>query len=345
MATIRDVAREAGVSVATVSAYLTGNRFVSTELADRVMRAITNTSYRKNSLASGLKSGKTKLVGLVVPDITNPFFTDFVDLIETLANAAGYSIILRISKNNAARELAILDLLWSNRVDGTIICPAGSPETARLRIASHEGALIAFDNADPTAPYDSVTVDNRKMGLMAAQHLLGLGHVRLGIITGPGERVNALERKKGFLEGIGGETAGRTLVVDGNFTAEGGFVACQEMLLSERRPTAIFVSNNQMLIGVMRALSAARVEVPQSISVVSVDDFPWADSFRPSLTTIRQPLVKMAEECWKLFESRLKTPEAATQATVLEAELIIRGSTTRLCGNAHIAAVSTHLRF
>lgn len=327
MATIRDVARVAGVSVATVSAFITGNRHVSAELAERVGQAIAATSYRRNNLASGLKSGKTKLVGLVVPDITNPFFTDFVDLIQTLASAAGYSIILGVSKNGASHEHAILDLLWSNKVDGTIICPAGSRENTKRLVNAHDGVIVAVDNADPAGNYDSVTVDNRKVGLMAAEHLLALGHRQLAIVTGPDERINATERKKGFLEGIGAESAARTVMLDGNFSAEGGFHACQKILLSAPRPTAVFVTNNQMLIGVMRALTDASIEVPRSISVVSVDDFPWADSFRPSLTTIRQPLGLIAEQCWKAFENRLKNPSSAAQAIILQPELIVRGST------------------
>lgn len=330
MVTIRDVAREAGVSVATVSATITGNRYVSPELIVRINQAIASTGYRRNTLASGLKSGKTNLVGLVVPDITNPFFTDFVDHIETLAKASGYSIILGISKNSTQRESEIVKILRSNQVEGTIICPAGSAEATKALVDDYDGALVAVDNADANGSVDSVTIDNHGAGLIAARHLTALGHRRLGILTGPDERISGVQRKKGFYGGLDEEQSNGIVSMNGQFSEAGGYLACKEMLRSANWPTAIFVTNNQMLIGAMRALTEAKVDVPGNISVISVDDFPWAASFSPTLTTIRQPIAIMAKECWQIFLRRVQTPDAPVRSVVLEPELIARGSTTPL---------------
>jgi LacI family transcriptional regulator len=330
MATIRDVARDAGVSVATVSATITGNRYVSPELIVRVNQAIASTGYRRNTLASGLKNGKTNLVGLVVPDITNPFFTDFVDHIETLAKASGYSIILGISKNDTQRESEIVQILRSNQVEGTIICPAGSAETTKALVDDYDGAIVAVDNADADGPVDSVTIDNHGAGLIAALHLTELGHRRLGILTGPDARISGVEREKGFFDGLDEALSSDVMSMNGQFSEAGGYLACQEMLQFETWPTAIFVTNNQMLIGAMRALTEAKVDVPRDVSVISVDDFPWAASFSPTLTTIRQPITLMAKECWQLFLRRVREPDAPIKSIVLEAELIARGSTIPL---------------
>lgn len=330
MATIRDVAREAGVSVATVSATITGNRYVSPDLVGRVNQAIASTGYRRNILASGLKSGKSNLVGLVVPDITNPFFTDFVDHIETLAKAADYSIILGISKNSIEREREIVQILRSNQVEGTIICPAGSAESTRALTDSYDGAIVTVDNADADGPVDSVTIDNHGAGLIAAQHLRSLGHTRLGLLAGPDERISGVQRVEGFLGGLGEQMAADVVLMNGQFSAEGGYLACRDMLRSADRPTAIFVTNNQMLIGAMRALTEAGVGVPWDISLVSVDDFPWAASFTPTLTAIRQPIAAIAAECWQSFMRRVQTPDAAVRSVVLQAELVARGSTVSL---------------
>lgn len=340
MATMRDVAARAGVSIATVSAVLSGNRHVSLELADRVHQAIAETGYRRNSLASGLKSGRTHLVGLVVPDITNPFFTDFVDLIETQAQAAGFSIIFGISKGSPEREREIVDLMRSNQVEGTIICPTGSPADTQALFEAYGGPIVAVDNADPAGPVDSVTLDNREAGRIAARHLLDLGHRRFGLVTGPNQRVSALQRQEGFLETLGSKSLPAPVIVDGEFSAAGGYRACREFLTTDPLPTALFVTNNLMLIGVMRALAEEGLDVPGQISVLSVDDFPWADSFRPALTTIRQPLAEIASESWRMFANRMANPQAPTQSVVLKAELIIRSSTAVAARNRKAAAAT-----
>lgn len=340
MATMREVAGRAGVSIATVSAVLSGNRYVSPELAERVNRAIAETGYRRNSLASGLKSGRTHLVGLVVPDITNPFFTDLVDLIETHAQAAGFSIIFGISKGNPVREREIVDLMRSNQVEGTIICPTGSPEDTRALFEAHGDPMVAVDNADPEGPVDSVTLDNREAGLIAAHHLLELGHRRLGLVTGPSQRVSALRRQEGFFERLASESRPETATVNGEFSAAGGYRACHELLATDPLPTALFVTNNLMLIGVMRALAEVGLDVPGDISVLSVDDFPWAGSFRPALTTIRQPLAEIVAETWRMFASRLADPKAPPQSVVLRPELIVRNSTAPIARGRKTAAAT-----
>lgn len=327
MPTIRDVAREAGVSTATVSAVLTKKRFVSEELIKRVNEAIKVTGYRRNTLASGLKSGRTGLIGLVVPDVTNPFFTDFVDLIETRAKAAGYSIIFGISKNSVQRERELLELLSSHQAEGTIVCPVGSPEDTEALAASHNCPMVAVDNADPDGTIDSITIDNRAAGGLAANHFLPQGHRIFAVVSGPEQRISSAHRVEGFMAVVDKVPDTKVSVVNGHFTPEGGYEACKEILRMTPRPTAIFVTNNQMLIGVIQALTEENLDVPNEISTLSLDDFPWADSFRPSLTTIRQPLEEIAAECWAVLESRLKDPKGEVQSRVLQPQLIVRTST------------------
>ncbi len=329
MATMKEVARLAGVSIATVSAALSGKNFVSSALKERVQAAVEELGYAPNAMASGLKRGATSLIGLIVPDITNPFFTEFVHGVQRRAVDAGYTVILGVSDDRAAREAQLIRLMRSHQAAGTIVVPCGS-ETDCLRLESHAAdmPLVAVDNAPLGLNLDTVVLDNRKAAELATAHILSFGHRRIGIVTGPAHRYVARERVLGFeaLLDRSGLAMPEENVSPGDFHVETGRDAALSLLSRTPRPTAIFVANNQMLIGVMQAVAQMGLSVPRDVSIASIDDFPWAEAFMPALTTVRQPVDRMAGAALESLLSRIRGDTRPPQRIVMEPELVVRQS-------------------
>lgn len=336
MATMKEVARLAGVSIATVSAALSGKHFVSAELKERIRAAVEELGYAPNAMASGLKRGATSLIGLIVPDITNPFFTEIVHGVQRRAAEAGYTVILGVSDDRAPREAELIRLMRSHQAAGTIVVPCGS-ESDCLRLEAHAAAMpiVAVDNAPLGLNIDTIVLDNRRAAELATAHILGLGHERIGIVTGPAHRFVARERVLGFeaLLERSGIAVPEENMSRGEFHVETGRDAALSLLSRSPRPTAIFVANNQMLIGVMQAVAQMGLSVPRDVSIASIDDFPWAEAFVPALTTVRQPVDRMAEAALDCLMSRIAGDTHSPRRIVMQPELVIRQS----CAHPHEA--------
>lgn len=329
MATMKDVAKRAGVSVATVSAALSGRAFVSPELKARVAAAVAELGYAPNAMASGLKRGTSALVGLIVPDITNPFFTELVHCIQRRAAQAGFTVMLGVSDDEPAREAELVRLMRSHRVAGSIVLPCGSEEDCRKLPGLAAGMpLVAGDNAPPGLPFDTVVLDNRHAAGLATRHLLALGHKAVATVSGPSHRFVTRERMLGFEQALAdhGLSLRPAHVQRGDFRVEEARAAGLALLRSTPRPTAIFVANNLMLIGVMQAVAEAGLAVPRDVSIAAIDDFPWAPAFMPALTTVRQPIDAMAEAAMAQLSERIAGAEGEPRRITLQPELILRQS-------------------
>lgn len=329
MATMKDVARAAGVSIYTVSAALSGSAPVSPELRARVNKAVKALGYERNSLARGLRQGTSSLIGLIVSDVTNPFFTEIVDCIQTEARQNGYSVLLGISGHDVAREAELLRLMRSHQAAGTIIGPAGGARDYRAdELASGRMKTVAIDNAFASLGIDAIALDNRKAASLAVAHLLDLGHERIAMVGGVAEQHVARERLAGYRETLRrrGIAFVPSLVERGNFRLEDGYVACKKLMRLAPRPTALFVANNLMLIGVMRALGDLGLRVPQDISVCSIDDFPWASAFQPGLTVVQQPIAEMAGAAFRALAGRLDGADGPPVRQLFAPHLIVRQS-------------------
>lgn len=329
MATMRDVADEAEVSVATVSACVSGRRFVSPELKARVDRAIAELGYQPDGIARSLRTGSTDLIGLVIPDITNPFFTEFVRDVELLAKAYGYATILADCNFDIAAEAKMLNLMRQQRVDGLILCPAGRRQDYRFNNWPQDPPVVIVDNAWNDTPFDTITLDNVVAGMEMTQHILDQGHRNIAIVTGPKDNHTSDERLLGFERAMA--AAGIRLNPDfirhGDFREAGGYAEAMALIDLRQRPSAVFVANNNMLIGVMRALHDRGLNAPDDISVASIDDFPWAGAFRPGLTTARQPVRRFAEHALRLIQKRCHEDVASLcEQIMLPAELVLRES-------------------
>ena len=329
MATMKDVARAAGVSIHTVSATLSGAAYVSPELRTRVTEAVEKLDYQRNSMARGLKRGTSSLIGLIVSDVTNPFFTELVECIQNKARDSGYSVLLGISGHEVDRESELLRLMASHQAAGTILCPAGNENDYQDgKLATRRMKVVAIDNAAAGIGIDTIALDNRKAAALAVEHLLSLGHHRIAMVAGLAHQFVSQQRLagyKGTLEGHGIEV-GSDFVSHGNFRVDDAYHSCMALLGLRDPPTAIFVANNLMLIGVMRALSETGVKVPRDMSVASIDDFPWAAAFQPALTVVRQPIADMAATAFELMMKRLEGDEGEFSHREFAPELIIRAS-------------------
>ncbi|HEV8309159.1 MAG TPA: LacI family DNA-binding transcriptional regulator [Methylomirabilota bacterium] len=329
IATIRDVARHAGVSIATVSATINRTAYVSPVLQDRVRHAIAETGYYPDGIARSLKKRATQTLGLIISDITNPFFTALVRGIEDAANARGHAVILCNTDERLEKERAYLALLRSRRVDGVIMAPAGAVEDYHRFILDGQTPLVFIDRRVPTLPADAVVVDNVAGARQAVAHLAALGHRRIGAITGLPQISTTLERIQGYRDALAGTgiPVDSELLRDGHSRLEGGYQAGRALLDLPRRPTAIFATNNLMAIGLMRAVAERDLRCPEDLSVVCFDDFEWASVFRPRLTTVAQPTYAMGTKAVELLFARLDgASPVGAQEIVLSPSLVVRDS-------------------
>jgi LacI family transcriptional regulator len=333
MATIKDVAKLAEVSTATVSATINGTAYVSPQLKERVQRAIHELGYSTDGIARSLKKGVTSVIGLIVDDMTAPFYTALVEEIEAIAYAQGYTVMLCHTGRDVAKERRYLSLLRTHRVDGIIWSPTGRAEDYPAAQFDRFPIPVVFvDRVVPTfQSYDSVLLNNREAGLQATNYLLDLGHRRIAMITGTDYLEPGHERREGFTEAFRRRRIpfDATLIRDGAFRDAEAFAACRKLLSEDKAISAILVGSDQMFIGVMRALNHFGLSCPRDISLVTIDDFPLAGVFNPRMTSVRQPVREMAQLSLQLLLRRLGGERnAEAEHHVLEPTLIVRDSCT-----------------
>ena len=228
-----------------------------------------------------------------------------------------------------AREAELLSLMRSHQAAGIILGPAGGKSDYRAEeLTASRAKIVAIDNAFPALGVDSIAVDNRKAAALAVSHLLDLGHRRIAMVGGVPHQHVALERLAGYRETLRrrGIPFAAELVETGNFRLEDGYIACNRLMQLEAVPSALFVANNLMLIGVMRALGDLGLRVPLDISVCSIDDFPWAAAFQPALTVVRQPIAEMARAAFLALAARIEGEAGPAVYKRFQPQLIIRQS-------------------
>jgi DNA-binding LacI/PurR family transcriptional regulator len=329
--TIRDVARRARVSVATVSRVVNRSPHrVSSTTERRVRTAVRALGYRANIIAQGLKKRSSRTVALIVPDISNPFFPAVARGIEDTARHHGYAVLLCNTYEDLARENAYLALLRHRWVDGVIFATVGS-NTRHLRALQRARLPVVLVARDVEGlSIDTVRVDNFRGEYEATRHLLRLGHRRIAHIAGPPALHVAAERRRGYLEalrsaGLGGEA----LIVEGDFTADGGRRAMEGVLRSQPTITAVAAANDLMAIGAVEALRQVGKRVPEDVAVVGFDDITFASLVTPALTTVAQPKYRMGQMAMERLLQLLHGGDARSRQTVLIPELVVRES----CGS------------
>jgi LacI family transcriptional regulator len=331
MATIKDVAKLAEVSTATVSATINRTAYVSPHLKERVERAIHELGYSTDGIARSLKKGVTSVIGLIVDDMTAPFYTALVEEIEASAYAQGYSVMLCHSGQDVEKERKYLGLLRTHRVAGIIWSPTGRAEDyPSAQFERFPIPVVFVDRVVSTFQgYDSVLLNNRAAGLQATNYLLDLGHRRIAMITGKDYLEPGHERHEGFKQAFEkrGLPIDTTLIRDGAFRDAEAFAACRKLLSEKKGISAIVVGSDQMFIGVMRALDHFNLSCPRDISLVTIDDFPLAGVFNPRMTSVRQPVREMAQLSVQLLLRRMNSAKAIeAEHHVVEPTLVVRDS-------------------
>jgi LacI family transcriptional regulator len=329
---IRDIAKRARVSTATVSRTVNQAGTVDAQLAKRVWKAIDELGYFPNRQARALVSGRSRVFGLIVSEITNPFFPEIVQTFETLAVEHNYEILLTSTVHDPKRmELAVRRMIES-RVDGVAILTFGM-EDALLEHLRFRNLPLVFVDVGPKAPrVSNIRVSYADGIRQAVQHLAALRHERIGFVTGPLRLRSALARKDAFEQSMQeiGLAVRPEFIVEGDHRLEGGERALKKLFGLRERPTALLCSNDMTAIGVMREAYELRIEVPRDLSIIGFDDIRMADFMVPPLTTIQMSQTELATLAFQalLKETKRETPDPQGTEYPLATRLILRRSTT-----------------
>ncbi|MDX1636393.1 MAG: LacI family DNA-binding transcriptional regulator [Balneolaceae bacterium] len=335
-ATVEDVAKEADVSTATVSRVFSGSAKVNEETTRRVLEAAKKLNYRPSRVARRLRAKHTKsmVIGLVVTDLQNPFFSEIARGVEDVAYANENGVIVCNSDEDPEKESFYLDTLLDEQVSGLIMAPTGKNTEYIRQINDRNIPVVFVDRFIPSLNVDTVTVDNLEGSYRAVKRLLDLGHRRIGIIGGIRGIYTTEQRFKGYRKALReqGITPEDELVIFMNSKEEGGIEGTRRLLALEHPPTAIFSTNNLMTLGCFEEMYRQKISVPGDIAIVGFDDMSWATALNPPLTAVRQPGYEQGKTATELLLKRLKNPNRPVSNIELRSELVIRES----CGKVHV---------
>jgi LacI family transcriptional regulator len=339
MATMVDVARSAGVSVATVSHVLNDTRPVLPSTREAVLAAIEELGYTPNTLARSLVTSRTRSIGLAVSAISNPYFTEILQGVEAGALEQGYSLLIADPHDDPEHERTVVQLLHERRVDGMIVAPSAAPDALVAYLARHSVPTVFLDrvveapsdDASPSGhagPFDQVCAENIEPTAQLVTHLAGLGHRRIGLVAGlPGLSTTG-ERIAGYRHGLAaaGLPYDERLLAHGDSESAAAERATAALLSLAAPPTALVTANNTMTIGALRALRERGLSVPGDLALCCFDDFAWADLFEPRLTAIAQPSKEIGARAVRLLLDRLATPDRPAQVLRLPSAFVHRTS-------------------
>jgi LacI family transcriptional regulator len=327
---IRDVAAAAGVSVATVSRVLspaTAHVPMRKETRDRVERAIDQLGYRPNDLARALLQRRTAAIGLVVPDISNPYYPPLVRGVEDVASSHHYRVVLCNTDRDPAKITGYLDTLIKTRVDGIVVAGGGWADVPdRTAVLGTYGTGLVAVGRHLTA-HPSVRIDNVAASRAAAEHLLGLGHRRIAFLGGPSSSTTVQDRAQGYRDAlkIAGLDEQAAAVRYGEFAEESGYALTSELLGTSSPPTALLCANDRIALGAYAAAADAGRRVPHDVSVVGFDDTPIARYVRPTLTTVAIPTYEIGSAAMELLLAQFEGDTPAS-LTTLPTRLVVRDS-------------------
>jgi LacI family transcriptional regulator len=331
MATIVEVAERAGVSIATVSNVIRGTRRVSPKLTERVQAAIHELNYSPNEIARSLKVRQTRMLAMVLPDITNPFFPEIIRGAEDTAFERGYFLMTANTDEQIGRERRIVAALRSYRVDGVLLASASGTDTSHLKSIIDAGvALVCLDRTVPGVKTDAVLLDNVRGARECVRHMIQKGHRRIAIITGPLDVQTGRERLRGYEEALreADIPAEKSRILEGDFRHDSGYRLGRQIMEQTVRPTAIFVCNGVMTLGVLKAFEELNIRCPKDIALATFDDLAVDSPFHPHLTTVVQPSYEMGARAAGILIDRIEGHISREPTTVRVAPtLIIREST------------------
>lgn len=339
-ATLSDVAQEAGVTPMTVSRVINDNGYVSDKTRERVMRAVKEMNYRQNGLARNLRRQKTETIGLVLGDISNPYSTELARAIRETLISKNYNLFICISEHSAKEDIVAFESFGNHIVDGIIVATRSNKEGDEYlrEIVESNLPVVLIGRDFQHDSVDYVSANNFDGGFEATQHLIDLGHTRIGFIGANLNYGGSLKRLQGYLKALKKNkipiderliTGRKELIaeVPGYSTEEIGYESIKRLLALPNRPTAVFARNDFTAIGAMTAIKEIGLRIPEDIAIVGFDDIPLAVHTSPALTTVRQPMYLQGQIAAEMLLERIKDNSLSRREKILNCELIVREST------------------
>ena len=331
MSTMKRVAERAGVSIATVSRVINRNGYVAPYLQEKVLRAMESLHYQPSALARGLRRRETQTVGVLVPQLAQPFFSSLAYVIERTLFARQYRAFLCSAEEDLEKESAYIEMLLRQRADGIILVPTGHSLANIERLLRIKVPIVLVDRDLPGLNVDRILSNNFGGAYQICRHLIELGHDRIGVIGAPqysGSMARRLAGVKKALGEAGIELRDELTVIGANEQFELGFTATQRLLRLPRPPTAVIALTDVIGVGALHAAWKAGLTLPRDLSVTGFDDVSLASYTLPELTTIAQPVTEMGEQAVQRLLERIRNPELDGRRTVLPTRLVVRSSTT-----------------
>lgn len=333
---IKDVAKKAGVSTATVSRVLRDYPGVREITRKKVLKAVLDLNYEPNAVARSLRQEKTYTIGVVVGNVLSQFYSVIAKSVEDVANKSGYNVILCNGDDNPEKELRYLKVLKANRVDGIILTPTGKNADYVNWLIDSGTKIVLLDRLIDGVECDAVLVDNENGAYKAVKYLIDQGYGKIGIINGYIDRTTGKGRLDGYLKALkeANIPIDESLIKIGNFKKRSGIDLTRELLESSNRPEAIFVTNLDMTLGALITIKEMKIRIPEDLGVVGFDDSEWAQILDPPITTVSQPVYSLgstaAEMLVKNIENKEKRVDNMPLKITLNTSLTIRNSTKKM---------------
>ncbi len=342
---IRQIAKQARVSTATVSRVINGVRTVDPQLAQRVWKVIDQFGYFPNTQARALVSGRSRIFGLIVTEITNPFFPEIVQVFEDIAVQHNYEILLTSTVHDPKRVEAAVRRMLERRVDGVAVLTFGMEEAVLEDVKLREMPLVLVDVGPPRPRVSNIRIDYLSGIREAVQHLAALRHERIAFISGPLHLKTAVARRQAFLDSMHeiARPVAPDLIIEGDHTIEGGMEALGRLLALSARPTAVLCSNDMTALGVMRKSYEVGLPIPQSLSVIGFDNIRLSQFVLPPLTTVEMSQPELARLAFQALLAEVQRDRSAPHGSehVLKTSLVLRRSTALAVASAQVREAAT----
>jgi len=325
----KDIAKKVGVSVATISRVINGEEGVSKSTREKVWKLLEQYAYVRDNNARNLRTAKSKTIGFLISNFSNPFFISIYEGIETVCAERGYTIIIRNTNENVQQEREAIDLFLSYRVAGIIASFVNPQESTLKKLKNYGTCILALDRQQKNIDADTVTMDNFSGASMQVDYLADLGHKRIAVIHGFLTDVVGQDRLNGYLETMKKRKLEilPSYMLCGKYNEEEAYLATMQLMHLNPRPTAIVTHNNMMCIGAYKALKDMNIKIPEEVSLIGFDDFNFSGYLEPSVTLVERSLEKMGEISCKMLIERIENEYAAdARVVVLPAKLRINNS-------------------
>lgn len=320
-ATMKDIAKRTGLGLATISSYLNGGN-VREKNRIKIEEAIEELHFEVNEVARGLKTNRTKTIGIMIPELNNIFFAEIITEAEDILRSHGYATMICDCRSDAQREKEAVEFLYHRRVDGLIVMPTGTSDSGFKKFIRAGKPIVMIDRKMRDIACDCILVDNEGAAEDAVNRLIRAGHRNIGLIAGPEDVYTARERQRGYEKAIqeNGLRSGDTLVARGNYTIAGGAAAMRRLREANPDMTAVFISNYEMTVGAMMEINDLGIRVPDDLSVIGFDNIDFAKAYAPRLSIVTQPTAQIARAAADTLISKLEGKDNSEKAEEPDAD-------------------------